>query len=318
VSADDCFCECCGAPLAAAPAAHPTPAPSEPAGCVDCGGSAVDPDGYCERCGRLQSAPTDHIEIELEALAGVTDKGLVHPRNEDSMALVELDTDAQSFAVVVCDGVSTSQHADQASRVAADAAVAVLGKALDDPSIDLVGATADALATAQAAVIALVWDRTDALGPPSCTYVSALRRDGGAVVTASIGDTRAYWFASQGSARLSPDDSWAADQIAGGVDPAIAEADPRAHAITHWLGVDAPALAPHVVTQAIDEPGRLLVCSDGLWNYASTIERLAPMVQSGSPLDAAQILNHFALEQGGHDNITVVVVTVAPSKETSA
>lgn len=315
VFAGDHFCESCGAEVVGVVAGSAPSSPAAPGGCVDCGAATIDKDGYCEQCGRRQPLAHDHIEIELAHLAGVSDKGHVHVRNEDAMAIVEPDAHPGAFAVVVCDGVSTSQLADEASRVAADAALAVLVKAIDDPAVDLAAATIDAITAAQAAASALPFDHTKPLDPPSCTYVSAVRRPTGPIVTASVGDTRAYWFAGGVGTRLSADDSWAADQIANGVDQATAEADPRAHAITHWLGSDAPEPKPHLVTQAVDGPGCLVVCSDGLWNYASTVDQLAGMVLAGTPLEAARTMNQFALDAGGHDNITVVVVDVGANSE---
>ncbi len=330
VSMGDHFCETCGAALSFVddPATADTALSGAGGGggvgrhpvgaCVDCGAGAdrIDADGYCERCGRRQPPPREHAEIELVSLAGVTDQGLVHTHNEDAMALAEPDLAPGAFAVVVCDGVSSSQLADQAARVAADTALVTLCDALADPAADLEAASTDAVRVAQAAVSALAWDRTDKLDPPSCTFVSAARRPGGPIVSASVGDTRAYWFSSGQGVRLAADDSWAAEQIAHGTDPSTAEADPRAHAITRWLGADAPEPRPHLFCVEVDGPGRLLVCSDGLWNYASTVEQLAPMVTGGTPLDAAQKMTSYALDRGGHDNITVVVVAVEATTNT--
>ena len=50
---------------------------------------------------------------------------------------------------------------------------------------------------------------------------------------------------------------------------AEAESSPQAHAITKWLGRDSEDHTPMVGQLRITEPGWLLVCSDGLWNYAS-------------------------------------------------
>jgi serine/threonine protein phosphatase PrpC len=55
----------------------------------------------------------------------------------------------------------------------------------------------------------------------------------------------------------------------------------------------------------------LLLCSDGLWNYQPDAARLAEMAlptAQTDPLSAAKTLVKFALEQGGRDNITVVLI----------
>jgi len=55
-------------------------------------------------------------------------------------------------------------------------------------------------------------------------------------------------------------------------------------------------------------PGRLVVCSDGLWNYLPTAANLAAEMSGGPPLTVAAELTAVALRRGGGDNITVVVL----------
>jgi hypothetical protein len=58
-------------------------------------------------------------------------------------------------------------------------------------------------------------------------------------------------------------------------------------------------------------PGAVLLCSDGLWNYQPEAVKLAEQALPGAlgdPLGAAADLVRFALECGGMDNVTVVLV----------
>ena len=69
----------------------------------------------------------DHAEVDLGPAAGVSDRGLRHHRNEDAMALAaEQAPDGPAVVAVVCDGVSSSAHPDEASQAAAQAALEVL------------------------------------------------------------------------------------------------------------------------------------------------------------------------------------------------
>jgi PPM family protein phosphatase len=306
------FCEACGTGLPQAPgAATPETAVGRfTAVCVNCG-SAVGADGYCQQCGYKQPDPHDHEEIDLGRVAGVTDRGLHHPRNEDAMALA---SGATWSAVVVCDGVSSSANAQAAAKAAVDAAIAVLAPAAtagrNYGETDLTAALTDAATAAQAAVLTVPRD-----GPgesPSCTFVAALVGSG-TVAVAWIGDSRAYWLDAGGERRLTTDDSWATEQVAAGImSEAAAEADPRAHSITAWLGADAAACVPHTVRFSPESHGRLLICSDGLWNYASTAAALAALLAEvpgdPTPLASAWFLTDWARRAGGHDNITVVIV----------
>ena len=93
------------------------------------GGSArgITAEGYCGSCGRKVPSGRDHSELDLGLLAGVTDRGVRHTRNEDAMALATADTPGGPVAIaVVCDGVSTSPRPDDASLAAAQAAVRAL------------------------------------------------------------------------------------------------------------------------------------------------------------------------------------------------
>jgi len=106
------------------------------------------------------------------------------------------------------------------------------------------------------------------------------------------------------------------EQIAEGVPRAAAESGPHAHAITRWLGVDAPDHTPRTVSLDLDAPGWVLVCSDGLWNYCSEAGDVAALVTATSrsagsePLVLAEALVAWANAQGGRDNITVALARI--------
>jgi serine/threonine protein phosphatase PrpC len=213
---------------------------------------------------------------------------------------------------VVCDGVSSSVRAEEAAEAAAQAAATVLAAVVGGPG-SLADGTVHAADAATKAVAALPWTRRGQLASPSCTLVSAACRDG-EVAVGSVGDSRAYWIdVAEGQVRqLTVDDSWAEAQIeAGRMTEAEADADPRSHAITRWIGADAPEADARVATLTPAGGGRLLLCSDGLWNYAPTAQAMADLLanhsEAATPLGLAQALTTFALGAGGHDNITVVV-----------
>ena len=306
------FCEACGAELAPATAAVEVGAG---VGCVDCGATADNiTDGYCLVCGHKQPGRRDHVEIDLEHVAGVTDKGRRHNQNEDAMSLWATGA---TVAVVVCDGVSTTDNPALASQAAADAAMAVLiprinGVAEVEVAVaEIEAAMVDAVAAAQVAVVGVPHETSNE-GSPSCTFVAAvLRMDpsgAGDLTVAWLGDSRAYWL-GPASRMLTRDHNWAAELVAAGELTADeAAADPRASTITRWLGRDAPEVDPDLVSLHIESPGTLVVCSDGLWNYAPRVDELDELTSpERSPLERARALVDFAKASGGHDNITVVV-----------
>ena len=188
------------------------------------------------------------------------------------------------------------------------------------PAVAIAGVVAAAIAGAAEAVVSLAHtgDPRRAASNPACTIVAAAVR-GPHVGFGWVGDSRAYWIGPAGPARqLTEDDSWASHVIALGVDPADAMNDPRAHAITAWLGADAGPVLPRVGAFTAAVPGLLVLCSDGLWNYlpdpadfAGTVrECLAGATGPAPLLAAARALVGFANAAGGADNITVALVPV--------
>ncbi|MEA2196656.1 MAG: family protein phosphatase, partial [Solirubrobacteraceae bacterium] len=304
----DRFCERCGARLGeAAPAGI---------GCHACGApvEAIDGDGYCSICGVRARDASDRIELDLVIAAAVSDQGLHHRRNEDAFELAVVPD--QGVAVVVCDGISTASSSDVAAGTAAKVAAEVL--------MDAIGAGSDgrqamvaAVGAAQEAVGQVPWTTRADRALPSCTLVSALWRSD-EVIVAWVGDSRAYWLAREDSRQLTVDDSWAEEEVAEGrLTAEEAARDARLHSITHWVGADAPDRPPRLVTLRPDRPGLLIVCTDGLWNYAPSAAELSALIDElpagAAPAAVARSLTDTALARGGHDNITVAVVDIDPA-----
>jgi serine/threonine protein phosphatase PrpC len=113
--------------------------------------------------------------------------------------------------------------------------------------------------------------------------------------------------------RVTIDDSWAEFAIRDGLTPEQAYSSPHAHVITRCLRSDSAApTPPNVSVLEISGPGTLLVCSDGLWNYAPRADVLAGHLSEGSARQRATALVQMALDAGGSDNITVAVVPAGP------
>ena len=320
--AGDRFCESCGGDLPMDIAAAATddhadaddsvglddsvrlPASDTPAhlACATCGGTFED--GWCTTCGAKQPAARDHLERELDGLAGVTDRGQHHRRNEDAMALRR---DGAVVVAVIGDGVSSTVDPDRASEAAVEAAADLLVSGADP---------VDAHRAAQEAAAAVEFTPHPDLGAPSTTFLAA-RVEGQDVTVASLGDCRAFWFSGDVATLLTVDDSWAHEMVASGaMTEAEAMADHRAHVITRWLGQDADdAWEPTVRTFTVSAPGRLLLCSDGLWNYTpepADVRAAVPDVDvlQDPPIDVARRLVEHANARGGRDNITVAVLAV--------
>ncbi|MEM8923369.1 MAG: protein phosphatase 2C domain-containing protein [Actinomycetota bacterium] len=298
VPAGAAWCEACGADLNAEP----------PVACVSCGAFDITEDGYCGTCGHRQPGPRDRVETAVGRAVGVSDKGLRHHHNEDAVALGELIDGA---VLVVCDGVSSTAGSAEASEAAALAAVASLtttlvagaddaavAAALEDATMaaqDAAGATADGVSEAERAA-------ARQHGPPSSTFLAAVaveRTDGLALGVAWLGDSRAYWIDDDGAELLTTD-----HEING--------------SLVRWLGADSGQVPPELFGRTVTGPGRLLLCTDGLWRYADPPGELHALVrrltEEGGVDDAelARKLTAHAIDSGGHDNISVAIWSREP------
>ncbi len=310
----DLFCEECGTALKTSPA---TIANTNEKSCQKCGATAdaIDAEGYCANCGFRNPTAVDHLEINLSSsLAGVSDRGLKHHCNEDFLTLNHIPT-TDTTILVVCDGVSSSQTPEQAAKAAATATCETLTTA--ESSLPPEVALQHAIKKALEAISTLPYTSTPDADPPSTTLIAALVRQEIATI-AWLGDSRAYWISDQGSRLLTQDHSWLNEVVSTGqMTEMQALQAPQAHAITRWLGVDAPAeIVPSLVNFPIPGPGYLLLCSDGLWNYAPAAEQLAELMQPLMNSDTLNLCRHlvnFARSQGGRDNITVALLSVQTS-----
>ena len=317
------FCESCGAKLA------PEKATNADAACrCGAGPEAVDAQGFCGQCGRRVTAetrvplPRDHVESAFSpAFAAVTDRGRKHSRNEDDCAIAFENANGGAVSLlIVCDGVSSSSDADTASETAANAALDSLKSAAQSPNFHAEAAMNAALIAAHQAVCNLQHSALTGKDPPLTTIVAALVTAKTATI-GWVGDSRAYLIAGEEIRQMTRDHSWINRVVdAGEMTPEEAEQSPQAHAITQCLGLWADGTpedlpTPGILTVAAPPGTRLLLCTDGLWNYAPTPEALVPLFAAApadeTALELCRRLTDFANAQGGHDNITAAVLNVS-------
>ena len=242
--------------------------------------------------------------------------GLRHETNQDAAAL-GIDGSGHHIVLVVADGVSSTEGAEECARVASHTARDYLAATMDqglpindDDTVTLFERTFQK--THEAVV--------SGSGPiGACTLAVAVATHD-RIVVGNIGDTRTYWFPDDGDpVRLSIDDSMAQAQMDLGLSREEAERGMGAHAITKWIGASATDVAPRVMAYQPQQSGWLLVCSDGLWNHVPDAGDLARLMADlvskahtddhghASPAGVADGLIAYANNCGGHDNITVAL-----------
>ena len=140
------------------------------------------------------------------------------------------------------------------------------------------------------------------------TTCTALVVVGQSIYYAHAGDSRAYLYKNKSIARLTEDHTYVQQLVKNG-DITAAEADthPQRNVLTNAMGTK-----PNVrvdtgkAAAAFEENDRLLLCSDGLYDYLNDDE-LATALRYELLQDAADYLVAEAKRRGGKDNITVVL-----------
>jgi PPM family protein phosphatase len=262
----------------------------------------------------------DHLEwVAGRYFAAVTNRGRIHTTNEDYAAIVEVDLgSSKAQVIVVCDGVSSAQNSEIASKKGATAAADSLIRLLK-AKVEAKDAMRLSISVADMAVRKIPIDPDSQLHPPGATIAAAVMHKG-LLTVGWIGDSRCYWIDKNGVQLLTHDHSWVNMVVsAGTISQEHAEKQPEAHRIFRCIGPIFAAKTseeqPVEVRQVkVTPPGRLLVCTDGFWNYLSSPEVLQKLVTvgQGTPdaLTQARSLVDFACSQGGKDNVTVAILAV--------
>lgn len=278
-------------------------------------------------------AALDAVEDELARpveiaphLAALCDRGIKREHNEDAVSVATGDASGELWTVlVVCDGVSSSTHAAQASAVASQTAcdaLAHFARSGDVASEAATRAMRQAIHAAHLAVCSAALDH-GTKEPPGTTIVAGLVY-GTRLTVGWVGDSRAYWLGANGAELLTRDHSWAQEMVArGDMSEEAAMQQPLAHALTRCLGpleggdTEAQFGSVQPDVRSVDlqgqgqGPGHVVLCSDGLWNYFPDASTVADLLASAGPAASctaiARRLVVSALYRGGGDNVSVAV-----------
>ncbi|MBG6139819.1 PP2C family protein-serine/threonine phosphatase [Longispora fulva] len=227
-----------------------------------------------------------------------SDAGRVRELNEDSSL-----TMATMFAVA--DGMGGHAAGEVASRLA----VARLGRLGDRPGLKPADVRAE-LALANEEILASAAAHPERAGMGTTVAGLCLLRFAGSEhwVVFNIGDSRVYRFAEDSLSRMTVDHSEVEELVAAGViSAAEAREHPRRNVVTRALGMD-PAPDADLWMFPPTPGERFLICSDGLSTELGDPEIAAVLWAEPVAQRAARTLVRLAVEAGGRDNVTVVVV----------
>ncbi len=249
-----------------------------------------------------------------------TDIGHHHPVNQDAGGVWSWrrsDGTPVTLAVVA-DGVSAGSHSEDAAALTVELFRSTFEPHWDDSDFSSHRAEQlliEAGRQAQQQVCALPMKSPE---DASATTLVAACMLGGTVVGIWCGDSRIYGVSPEGLKQLTRDHSWVNIMVdSGKMTLEQAKGDRRAHVIARWLGYSDPPHADPGFDRfrcALAPGDQLLLCSDGLYMYydppaGSEAEIVETIGQHGDDLSGAvETMVETALERGGFDNITAVLV----------
>ncbi|MBF0815894.1 PP2C family protein-serine/threonine phosphatase [Microbacterium paludicola] len=130
-------------------------------------------------------------------------------------------------------------------------------------------------------------------------------------VALNIGDSRVYIQRDDALAQVTTDHSLVQELVAAGrLSPEEAENHPYGNVITRAVGPSEGAV-PDYVRLDVRDGDRFVICSDGLTKELTDYGILHFLRLHDDPQDAVEAMLEAALENGGRDNITIVVLNVA-------
>jgi protein phosphatase len=238
--------------------------------------------------------------VTLRAV-GATHHGRVRANNEDAYH-------AAGGVYVVADGMGGHQAGEVASEVAIE--TVRLGR----DYVDDLGGLTTLVGEANAAILARADQNPDQRGMGTTltglVVVGALDDPSRRLAAINVGDSRTYRWRNGELQQLTTDHSYVQDLVASGVlTTEEARHHPRRNIVTRALGVES-VVVPDVIEVDAALGDRFVVCSDGLVDEVADDEIATIIASLPDPQALADALVERALDHGGRDNVTVVVVDV--------
>jgi protein phosphatase len=229
----------------------------------------------------------------------ITDVGRQRETNEDD---VLVDSVGEATILAVADGMGGHAAGDVASEAATNALRATVGEAIEAGRTDHAAVLEDAVRAANDRLAELVAE-DPSLSGMGTTLVAALL-DGREATIANVGDSRCY-HVDDGIEQVTVDQSLVQELVdSGEITPEEAESHPQRNVVSQALGTS-ESVEPDVYRQSVT--GTLLLCSDGLTEEVPEAA-IGETVSEGDALsETAQSLVDRANDNGGSDNVSVVL-----------
>ena len=234
-------------------------------------------------------------------VAAITDIGLHRKRNEDCYFINE----ERSF-FIVCDGMGGHKGGDVASRLAVQTMQKHLSFTI---SAEIIPNLRKAVKMVNEAIYTK--GRSDeSLFEMGTTLTAAVIRNGNMVV-AHVGDSSLFLYKKDGRLKKVTRDHTLAEQMLtdGLLKKEEQPANAYNHVLTRAVGVESQ-VEVDIFQEEIMAGDWILICTDGLTDLVSENEIYEKLKSAQEPQATAQALLDLAMNKGGYDNITIVLLSV--------
>lgn len=240
-----------------------------------------------------------------------THQGLVREYNQDNV-YAWVAPDKPVALLVVADGMGGYKDGDVASRLAVETIEEIIQPALENayiPAQALQDVLEDAIAEAHTRIYEYGAQNADVGRTGTTLIVVVVQKD--EAVYANIGDSRIYLFRGEDIEKLTDDHTVVGEMVREGFLEEIAmHTHPQRNMLTRALGYEESTYADFAMRTIL--PGtRILLCSDGLWGMATDPELALVLRKPDAPEAAVKQLIQLALENGGDDNVGIVLCDVS-------
>jgi protein phosphatase len=238
----------------------------------------------------------------------LSDMGNVRTNNEDTGMFFKVADEQvireKGYLLMVADGMGGHQAGEVASRMAADIISREYFKQNTNGSIEKNLAKVFSLANKRIFEMASSQKSYTGMGT-TCTALVVLDHS---IYFAHVGDSRAYLQKGENILQITEDHTYVQELVkSGDITAAEAAVHPKRNILTNAMGTK-PDLRIDTgkFSLTFETNDRLLICSDGLYDYLNETE-LKDILRSNMLKNAAESMISEAKARGGHDNITVVL-----------
>lgn len=225
-----------------------------------------------------------------------TDIGLVRSNNEDCVC------SPADGVFIVADGMGGPAAGEVASRIAAESALDVLKK--EPVSIDALN---DIFTSANERILEYAGEHTECNGMGTTMTVLAVLQDN-RYLWAHVGDSRIYRLHAGELSQVTRDDSYVEELVEKGeITHEEARNHPRKNMLTRAVGVE-KSLKAESSSSEYEAGDIFLLSSDGLTNMVTDDDIKDILSADSTPDEKVDRLIKMALDAGGRDNISVIVV----------